>query len=42
LTGFDFYVLSWGDVERAKQANLRTVFADPYAEVVLAVPPADN
>ena len=36
LTGFDFYVLSWGDVERAKQANLRTVFADPYAEVIFA------
>jgi len=36
LTGFDFYVLSWGDVDRAREANLRTVFADPYAEVILA------
>ena len=36
LTGFDFYVLSWGDVDRAKQTNLRTIFADPYAEVILA------
>ena len=29
LTGFDFYVLSWGDVDRAKQTNLRIIFADP-------------
>jgi 4-amino-4-deoxy-L-arabinose transferase-like glycosyltransferase len=36
LTGFDFYLLSWGDVERAKQANLHTIFTDPDAEVMLA------
>jgi hypothetical protein len=36
LTGFDFYLLSWGDVDRAKQADLRTIFADPDAEVILA------
>jgi hypothetical protein len=38
LTGFDFYFLSWGDVDRGKQANLRPVFSDPDAEVVLAIP----
>lgn len=37
LTGFDFYLLSWGDVERRKQANLRAVFADPDTEVMLAI-----
>jgi hypothetical protein len=36
LTGFDFYVLSWGDVDRGKQANLRPIFADPDTEVMLA------
>jgi hypothetical protein len=36
LTGFDFYVLSWGDVDRAKQIGLRTIFADPDTEVILA------
>ena len=38
LTGFDFYVLSWGDIERAKQTSLRTIFADPEIEVVVAQP----
>jgi len=42
LTGFDFYVLSWGDVERAKQTGLRTVFADPEAEVMLAISSATS
>jgi hypothetical protein len=28
LTGFDFYVLSWDDIERARGANLRAVFDD--------------
>jgi hypothetical protein len=36
LTGFDFYLLSWGDVDRGKQAGLRTIFADPDVEVMLA------
>ncbi len=36
LTGFDFYVLSWSDVDRAKSANLRTVFGNPDTEVILA------
>ena len=36
LTGFDFYLLSWGDVDRAKDANLRTIFSDPDAQVILA------
>ena len=36
LTGFDFYLLSWGDVDRAKQANLRAIFADPDTQVMLA------
>ena len=38
LTGFDFYVLSWGDLERVKQTNLKIVFADPDVEVILAEP----
>jgi hypothetical protein len=38
VTGFDFYVLSWGDVDRAKQANLRAVFSNPEIPIVLAVP----
>jgi hypothetical protein len=38
LTGFDFYVLSWGDVDRAKETDLRTVFADPEIEIILAEP----
>jgi hypothetical protein len=37
LTGFDFYLLSWGDVDRAKDAKLRTIFSDPDAEVILAI-----
>jgi hypothetical protein len=37
LTGFDFYLLSWGDVDRAKEANLRTIFSDPDAQVILAI-----
>ena len=36
LSGFDFYVLSWGDVDRGKQANLHPIFADPDTEVMLA------
>jgi hypothetical protein len=42
LTGFDFYLLSWGDVERAKQANLHTIFADPDTEVILATSSATS
>ena len=38
LTGFDFYVLSAGDIDRAKQTGLRTVFADPEMEIILAEP----
>jgi hypothetical protein len=37
LTGFDFYVLSFGDVDRARLAGLRTVFSDPSVGVILAV-----
>jgi hypothetical protein len=37
LTGFDFYLLSWGDVDRAKVANLQTIFDDPETEVMLAI-----
>jgi 4-amino-4-deoxy-L-arabinose transferase-like glycosyltransferase len=37
LTGFDFYVLSWGDVDRAKETNLQPVFADPDIQVMLAI-----
>jgi hypothetical protein len=36
LTGFDFYVLSWGDVDRANETTLRTVFDDPEIQVRLA------
>ena len=38
LTGFDFYVLSWGDFNRAQQAPLRTIFTNPDLEVMLAAP----
>lgn len=37
LTGFDFYLLSWGDVDRAKEAKLRTIFEDPESQVILAI-----
>lgn len=39
LTGFDFYVLVWGDVERGKQANLKPIYNDPdeYGELTYAV-----
>jgi hypothetical protein len=36
LTGFDFYVLSWGDFYRGKDAPLRTLFSDGDIEVMLA------
>lgn len=36
LTGFDFYVLSWGDVDRAREANLPIVFDDRDIQVILA------
>ncbi len=36
LTGFDFYVLSWGDVDRAREANLPVVFDDREIQVMLA------
>jgi 4-amino-4-deoxy-L-arabinose transferase-like glycosyltransferase len=36
LTGFDFYVLNWGDVDLAKQSHLQTIFEDPEAQVMLA------
>jgi hypothetical protein len=46
LTGFDFYVLSWGDFQRGEQAPLHTIFRDPDIEVMLAnsaaAPRADN
>jgi hypothetical protein len=38
LTGFDFYVLSGSDIDRAKQTRLRTVFADPDMDVIFAEP----
>jgi hypothetical protein len=38
LTGFDFYVLSWGDFHRAEGTRLRTLFTDPDIEVMLAEP----
>ena len=38
LTGFDFYVLSGGDLDRVKETNLRTVFADRDIEIILAEP----
>lgn len=38
LAGFDFYVLSWGDVDRAQGTKLRTVFADTDTQVILAEP----
>jgi len=37
LTGFDFYLLSWGDVDRAKGAHLRTIFEDTDSQVILAI-----
>jgi hypothetical protein len=37
LTGFDFYVLSWGDVERARNSDLRTVFEDLDLGVIMLV-----
>ena len=36
LEGFDFYVLSWGDVERVRQTGLRAVFEG--RDVVFAEP----
>lgn len=36
LEGFDFYVLSWGDVERARQTRLRVVFEG--RDIVFAEP----
>jgi 4-amino-4-deoxy-L-arabinose transferase-like glycosyltransferase len=42
LTGFDFYLLSWGDVDRAKDTSLRTIFADPDAQVILAISSATS
>jgi hypothetical protein len=39
LNGFDLYLLSWGDVDRAKQAQLPVLFADPDTEVMLAAEP---
>lgn len=38
LTGFDFYVASWGDYEPAKHAGLRPVLDDPDIEVIFAEP----
>jgi hypothetical protein len=38
LTGFDFYVLSGGDLDRIKTTNLRVVFEDPDAGIILAEP----
>jgi hypothetical protein len=42
LTGFDFYLLSWGDVDRAKDAGLRPIFSDPDAQVILAISSATS
>jgi hypothetical protein len=42
LTGFDFYLLSWGDVDRAKDAHLRTIFEDPESQVILATSSAES
>lgn len=36
LTGFDFYVLSWGDVDRAREAKLPIAFDDRDIQVILA------
>jgi 4-amino-4-deoxy-L-arabinose transferase-like glycosyltransferase len=36
LTGFDFYVLSWGDYYHGRQLPLRTLLSDPDIEVMLA------
>ena len=38
LTGFDYYLLSWGDFNRAGEAPLRPIFSDPDIEVMLAEP----
>jgi hypothetical protein len=37
LSGFDFYVLSWGDIERAKQTALKRVFTDENSDVELDI-----
>jgi hypothetical protein len=36
LTGFDFYLLSWGDFYRGQASPLHIVFTDPPFEVMLA------
>ncbi len=36
LTGFDFYVLSWGDFNREHPSSLKPIFTDPDIEVMLA------
>ena len=38
LTGYDFYVLSWGDMDRAQDAHMHTVFIDPEIQVMLGEP----
>jgi hypothetical protein len=38
LSGFDFYVLSGADLDRVKETNLRTVFADRDLDIILAEP----
>ncbi len=42
LTGCDFYLLSWGDVDRAKEAHLRTIFEDTESQVILAISSAES